>query len=83
VFGALTLYIVSMIALLRLRKKEPELERPFKVPLYPLFPIIALVIAIVSIFAMTIYNARLALISLVLMALSYGAFKLFAVKEAK
>src|SRR5204863_797804 len=35
VFGALTLYIVSMIALLRLRKKEPKLERPFKVPMYP------------------------------------------------
>ncbi|MGZ8538303.1 MAG: ethanolamine permease, partial [Flavisolibacter sp.] len=31
VFGALTLYIFSMISLLKLRKKEPDLERPFKV----------------------------------------------------
>src|SRR6185436_3210134 len=28
VFGALTLYIISMMSLLRLRKKEPGLERP-------------------------------------------------------
>jgi ethanolamine permease len=48
VFGALTLYIISMIALLRLRKKEPGLNRPFKVPLYPLFPITALLIALFS-----------------------------------
>src|SRR5688572_26474423 len=37
VFGALTLYIISMISLLKLRKTEPELERPFKVPAYPYF----------------------------------------------
>jgi len=55
VFGALTLYIVSMIALLQLRKKEPQLERPFKVPMYPFFPVIALIIAVVSFIAMTIY----------------------------
>src|SRR6185312_13818544 len=53
VFGALTLYIVSMIALLRLRKKEPKLERPFKVPTYPIFPMVALIIAVVSFIAMT------------------------------
>ena len=39
VFGALTLYILSMVALLQLRKKEPHLVRPFKVPWYPCFPL--------------------------------------------
>jgi ethanolamine permease len=83
VFGALTLYIISMIALLRLRKKEPQLERPFKVPMYPFFPIIALTIAIVSFVAMTIYNRRLALIYFLLIGLCYGTFKLFKVKQDK
>jgi ethanolamine permease len=78
VFGALTLYIVSMIALLRLRKKEPNLERPFKVPLYPIFPVVALIIAIVSLAAMTIYNLKLALIYFLIIGLCYLAFKLFA-----
>jgi APA family basic amino acid/polyamine antiporter len=30
------------IALFILRKKEPDLERPYKVPLYPVVPIIAM-----------------------------------------
>lgn len=77
VFGALTLYIISMIALLRLRKKEPFLDRPFKVPFYPVFPLIALVIAMISFIAMTIYHSTLALIYILLMAICFGIFKLF------
>ncbi len=76
VFGALTLYIISMVSLLSLRKKEPGLARPFLVPLYPLFPITALVIASIAIIAMTIYNLKLALFYILLMALSFGFFKL-------
>jgi len=78
VFGALTLYIVSMIALLRLRKKEPGMERPFKVPMYPLFPVVALFIAVFSFIAMTVYNFKLAVIYLLILGICYGAFKLFA-----
>jgi ethanolamine permease len=81
VFGALTLYIVSMIALLRLRKKEPNLERPFNVPLYPIFPVVALIIAIVSLAAMTIYNLKLALFYFLIIGLCYLAFKLFAKRD--
>jgi len=77
VFGALTLYIISMIALLKLRKTEPDMERPFKVPFYPWFPVIALLIAIVSFVAMTIYNTKLAVIYILLMAISFGIFKFF------
>jgi ethanolamine permease len=45
-----------MISVLQLRKTEPELDRPFKVPLYPLLPIIALIIACVSLISMIYYN---------------------------
>lgn len=83
VFGALTLYSISMVALLRLRKKEPNLERPFKVPLYPAFPIVALIIAVVSFVAMTIYNKELALIYFILLGICYGCFKFFKMKPAK
>ena len=76
VFGALTLYILSMVSMLRLRKKEPSLDRPFRVPFYPLFPVTALVIAVISIVAMTIYNFKLALFYILLMVLSFGFFKL-------
>jgi ethanolamine permease len=83
VFGALTLYIISMIALLRLRKKEPSLYRPFKAPLYPFFPLIALVIAVISFCAMTIYNVKLALIYFTIVAVCYGVFKLWMRKAIR
>jgi len=83
VFGALTLYIVSMIAFLRLRKKEPDLERPFKVPAYPFFPVIALVIASFSFVAMTIFNIELAGIYFLILGICYGAFRYFKTKDAK
>lgn len=81
VFGALTLYIVSMIAMLRLRKNEPELPRPFKVPMYPLFPTVALFIGVFSFVAMTVYNFKLALIYFLIVGVCYGMFKLYAFKK--
>ena len=82
VFGALTLYIVSMVALLQLRKKEPGLERPFKAPMYPVFPVVALIIAVVSLVAMTIYNLKLALVYFLLMGLCFAAFKILYKKTS-
>jgi ethanolamine permease len=76
VFGALTLYIVSMIALIKLRKSEPGLDRPFKVPFYPVFPLVALVIASISFVAMTVYNLHLAFIYLLIMGGCFLLFKL-------
>ncbi len=74
-FGALTLYIISMIALISLRRNEPDLERPFKVPFYPLTPMIALVIASVAFLAISIYNPFLLMVYLGLLLVSYGVFR--------
>ena len=76
VFGALTLYIVAMISLFVLRNKEPEMNRPFKVPFYPLSPFLALVIATFSIIVMTYYNFKLALIYFGLLLVSFLIFKI-------
>ncbi len=83
VFGALTLYIISMISLLRLRRKEPDLTRPFKVPMYPVFPIVALLIAVFSLVAMTIYNKDQALIYFFILGICYVSFKGISRKAAK
>lgn len=80
VFGALTLYIISMVTMLQLRKKEPQLDRPFKVPMYPAFPIIALIISVVSFIAMTIYNTKLAIIYFIIIGICFACFKLFKIK---
>ena len=77
VFGALTLYIFSMLALLKLRKVEPALHRPYKVPFYPLMPLVAFVIALASAIAMIIFNLKLAVFYFIIMGVCYGLFKIF------
>lgn len=59
-FGALSLYVLSMIALFVLRKKEPALPRPFRAIAYPVFPAVALVIASGSLVAMVWSNPMIA-----------------------
>ena len=80
VFGAIALYIFAMIAVLKLRKAEPDLVRPFRVPLFPYFPIIALVIAVISMIAMITLNLKLALIFFAILVLAYIWFH-FIVKQ--
>jgi ethanolamine permease len=79
-FGAIVLYVFAMIAVLVLRKKEPALERPFRVPMYPVFPIVALAIALVSLVAMISLNIKLAIIFFAILALAYIWFH-FIVKR--
>ena len=76
VLGALMLYIISMISILRLRKTEPDLVRPFRVPFFPLTPIIALIIAVVSFVAMVWYNLALSGIFLAIILAAYIIFKI-------
>lgn len=76
VFGALTLYIISMISVIKLRKTEPALHRPFKVPLFPLVPLVALTIAGVALLAMIWYNQILALIYTSIIILSFTFYKI-------
>jgi ethanolamine permease len=59
VFGALVMYIMSMLSLFRLRKREPHLPRPFRAPFYPIFPAIAIGIATISLTTMIYYNAQI------------------------
>jgi ethanolamine permease len=54
--GAIVMYITSMLSLFRLRRREPQLLRPFRTPFYPLFPLIALIIASISLVAIVYFN---------------------------
>ncbi|HLZ87932.1 MAG TPA: ethanolamine permease [Puia sp.] len=78
VFGALTLYVLGMVTVLVLRRKEPGLARPFRVPWYPVFPIVALVIAVVCLVAMITLNIKLSLIYFSILLVSYLWFRLTA-----
>lgn len=75
-FGALTLYIIATVSLLVLRRREPALLRPFKVPLYPWFPMTALVIAGISLAAMIIFYPWLAGIYFLILGGNYFIFRI-------
>ena len=72
VFGALTMYGTSALAMLRLRRTEPELVRPFRTPGAPVVPIVAAVTIGLSLVAMGISNPKLAAIFLGVIAVGYG-----------
>ncbi len=76
VMGALTLYFIAMLSLLKLRKSEPDLERPFKVPFYPWTPRIALVISLVSLVFIAMNNEKLFFIYLGIILFCFLLFKL-------
>ncbi len=59
VFGALTMYIMSMLSLFKLRRTEPALARPFRAPLYPIAPAFALGMAIIAFGAMVYFNTQI------------------------
>lgn len=83
VFGALTLYIISMISLFELRKTEPNLPRPYKVPLYPIIPIIALSTALVCMAAVAYFNQMLFTFYIGILVLGYLWFFLVVPPEVR
>lgn len=76
VMGALVMYILSMTSLFILRKKEPDMERPYKAPLYPWFPAIALILSVVSLIAIIYTYVMLSAIFFAGMALALLLYKL-------
>jgi ethanolamine permease len=74
VLGALMLYLISLLALFRLRRREPDMPRPYRAPLYPLSPGIALATVLISVLAMVYYNLVISGIFVVIVALGYGYF---------
>lgn len=76
VFGAIVMYIISMLSLFALRKNEPNLSRPFPAIMYPVFPAISLVLSVISLVTMIYYNQLLAGLFVLLMAGAFGYFLL-------
>ena len=54
--GAIAMYICSLLALFRLRRSEPNLERPFRTPLFPVLPLVALALSFLSLAVIVYFN---------------------------
>lgn len=82
VFGAIVMYIMSMLSLFQLRRKEASLLRPYRAPFFPLFPIIALLLASICLIAMAWFNPIIGLIFLGFMAIGLVYFELTGKQRA-
>ncbi len=80
VFGALTLYALSSLSLLRLRAREPELARPYRAPLYPLLPLVALALSLLCLGALAVYHAAVGGVYLAIVAGAFGLKELLGVR---
>lgn len=72
--GTVVMYLISLVCLFVLRRREPAMERPFRVPFYPFMPLLALVLGTVCLLAMVYFNLILSLIFIGLMVGAYGVF---------
>ncbi|MGC4010554.1 MAG: ethanolamine permease [Pseudomonas sp.] len=82
VFGAIVMYIMSMLSLFKLRRSEPDLERSFRAPGFPVVPGIALALAVLCLVAMVWFNLQIAGIFLAFMAVGFVYFQLTAAHRA-
>ena len=82
VFGAILMYILSMLSLFRLRRLEPAMVRPFRAPFYPYFPAFALFGALVCMGTMIFYNPLIFAIFVLFLLLGYGYFRLTGQQRA-
>lgn len=76
VFGAILMYMISMLSLFQLRRTEPHMARPFRAPFFPVFPAFALLGACVCMVTMIYYNALIFGIFVAFLAIGYGYFVL-------
>jgi ethanolamine permease len=76
VFGAILMYIISMLSLFKLRRTEPNMVRPFRALFYPYFPAFALAGACVCMVTMIYYNPLVFALFVGFLALGYIYFLL-------
>ena len=74
VFGAIAMYIISMLSLFKLRRSAPDMVRPFRAPFYPWFPGFALFGAGICMATMIYYNPLIFGIFVGFLALGYAFF---------
>jgi amino acid transporter len=73
VVGFFPFYILAVVAVMRLRRTEPALPRPFRVPLYPWVPLVFLLGAGCLMTGALLDADRTALFALLVMALGFPA----------
>lgn len=75
-------YTMAFVGIFILRKRWPDAERFYKVPMYPFIPIIGVLGGVFVIISTTIYQPRIALLSIVLVLIGLPIY-FYKTKHAK
>lgn len=81
VLGALTLYGFGSVCVIKLRRSEPHLKRPFQAPWYPYIPYFALVLALLALIAVVVSNPQLACYYVGTLLMSYVIYWRFVKRQ--
>lgn len=75
-FFIVVITILLIVSLFILRRREPDLPRPFRAWAYPFAPLLMLVVAVLLFFGYIVSNPYPSLYALILLTLSYPLFRL-------
>lgn len=76
VFFFVISYISGFSSLIRLRNKEPELPRPFKVPGYPFVPYFLVICSVLFLVGAVLQDVRSSAFALVFIGISYPLYRI-------
>ena len=82
-FGTFTSFIVICLAVLILRKTEPNRERPFKVPFCPLFPVLGVLTCLALMYCKFSAKATSALYFIIWLVLGFLIYTLYSYQELR
>jgi ethanolamine permease len=75
---ALIWYILAMVCLFVLRRREPHLFVKYRAPVFPMLPITVLVLSVFAVYLYTVINVKVIPLTLVLYAAAIGYYWLWA-----
>lgn len=68
-------YIAGYAALIRMRYKEPNMERPFKAPWFPMLPYFLILISVLFLVGAVYSDMNSSKYALIFLAISYPLFR--------
>ncbi|MCS7075888.1 MAG: amino acid permease [Bacteroidia bacterium] len=81
--AVIVFYILTITGIFLLRVKEPNAERPYKVPFYPVLPLLYVILTTIFIILLLMSNSQYALSSLIIVCLGIPVFFVFQKMKLK
>ena len=82
-FAVWVFYIMTFFGVIILRKKKPDMERPYSVPLYPILPLIAIVGGLYVVISTLLNQTSLAILSIALTVIGLPIYFTMKSKNSK